>query len=207
MNLQELLDYRKNCMIHSDQPLRPYCAGSAMILDVTPEGLSLSFRLLDRKGDAVISDKTMKVLEYNFDGTYQVFERSFIGEILVYMMCDVCKRENPISTFGEASSLITINWNKYFYGFKLNYVPGAECYQCNLLAEIVRYTRDQKFYHVNKNHVSGEADCKMGKNDPEAILDDMLRGMLNLKLPHMDLTKIRDIDHLVDKIKLYNLFS
>jgi hypothetical protein len=207
MNLQELLSYRKCCMIHSDRPLRPYCAGTAMILDMTPAGLSLSFRLLDRKADAVLSDKTMKILEYNFDGTYQIFDRSFIGEIIVYMMCDTCKQENPISTFRDQTSLITLNSNKYFYNFKLDKVSDSELYDGHLIGEVVRYTRNKKFYHLNKNHVSGEADCKMGSSDLNAILDDMLRGMLNLKLPSMDLTRIRDIDHLVDKIKLYNLFS
>jgi hypothetical protein len=207
MNLQELLGYRTHCVIHGEQALRPYCAGTAMILDLNKDGLSLTFSLLDRKGNTSLSVKTEIILKFNFDGTYQVFDRQFVGDIIVYMMCDTCKTENFSTPFREGSSLTSLNQNKYFYNFVLKYSPGEEIYQGNLIGEIIRHTRNNKFYHITKNHVNGETNCKMGTNEPQTTLDNMLKGMLNLKLPSMDLTKIRDIDHLVEKIKLYNLFS
>ncbi len=207
MNLQELLSYRKCCMIHGDLSLKPYCAGSGLIFHINAEGMSLSFNLLDKK-DAHLSIKTRLIIKYNFDGTYEVFDRDFMGaQVIVYMVCDECRKEKGFNYNNGIATLNEIDQNKYFYNFLLDYKYGEDLYECHLVGEVVRHTRNEKFYHLSKNHVTGETDCKMGRNDPKAILDDMLKGMLNLKLPHMDLTKIRDIDHLVDKIKLYNLFS
>jgi hypothetical protein len=55
--------------------------------------------------------------------------------------------------------------------------------------------------------VAGKASCKMGDCRGETTLDQMLNGLMDLDLPNLHMIGIQNTDQLVNKLKLYNLFS
>lgn len=215
MNLQEALNYRTTCLIHKT-PLKPYCSkewGEKLVLNQYGLHIVEPIRLPVHEQDIYAHTNEGGVC-FHFDGTYTHngkpppwLDRGdyFIAD----MMCDKCSKVPITKSRGIGySTLISIQYTQYVYSFLLKHDASKENgYKVSPLEEKVKYVRDEKFYHVEADLVSGRADFKMGSCKGTDSLDSMLKGMLSLPVPQFNMQRIRDIDHLVEKVKLYNLFS
>lgn len=73
--------------------------------------------------------------------------------------------------------------------------------------EVIKCHRDNKFYHMSATLGGGEAIFKMGNCASETLVQQLLDSLMSLKIPYFDPARIQSIDQLIEKIKLYTLFS
>lgn len=198
MTLKELLEYRSKCFIHN-LPMKPSCFrsnGDQILL--TDQGLHL------------VSEDLSSGLSFHFDGLFINTTKPYVSVmIFIYMMCDLCAKEPILKDRYPPigySSLLNINTNQHRYTFCLQGNDKGG-FDGRLSRESIKYVRDGKFYHVDFDLVDKQGSCKMGSCDMKQTLDDLVSKMMNLHVPVFDASKIQNIDTLVEKLKLYNLFS
>jgi len=192
MNLKDMLSYRGKCIIHNEKDLFPRCM-SPSIMEVNEAGIRLR---LDK-------NVSSPVMIFNFDGTF-----SSPCTCIIYMQCDECVKR-PINK-NRGIGLSTLNEmysNYYFYNFALKAEEGDDFFECRPIAESIKYVIDDKFYHLDFDILANSGYCKMGDCRGDTSLNDMLKGLLSLDLPNLDMSRIQNVDQLVNKLKLYNLFS
>jgi hypothetical protein len=195
MNLKEALSYRSKCIIHPESNLHPRSSSPA-IIELNKDGLRAN-----PNKNAVKS----KILAFNYDGT---FYPPGNYECIVYMQCDECVKTPILKNRSLGfTTLQNISSNYYFYNLMLKSKLNDENFDCYLIGESIKYVQNDKFYHIDFDIKEGKASCKMGDCRGDAILDDMLNGMLSLDLPNLDMSRIWNTEQLVNKLKLYNLFS
>jgi len=209
MNLQELLNYRSQCLIH-EKRLKPRCYKDSLRNDkikVGDGGLSLCSRHYQDTYD----NPSLTGLNFRFNGQFDKNDACpkwvIDDTLIVYMSCDLCA-EQPILKERDpgASTLMNLKQNSYYYSFALQGLEDGT-YQAGLGWESVKYTRDNKFYHVDVDLLNNDARCRMGSCDMSFSLDFMLKGLLTLKVPNFNLNNMRSMDQLTTKMNLYNLFS
>jgi hypothetical protein len=204
MTLKELLEYRSKCLIHG-LPMEPsYVEISGSHVTLTDDRVNLETDGLN--------------LNFYFDGIFtgnisdpQVITAPQIyNERLIHMICRRCshqylRQSNKSRTLG-ASTISDINVNQHYYTFILR-GNNKGSFDGYLSHESVKCVRDGKFYHVDFDLYTKQAVCKMGSCDVKQTLDDLVSKMMNLHVPVFDASRIQNIDTLVEKLKLYNLFS
>lgn len=217
MNLQELLDYRSTCLIHN-LPIGVWGGvqkskvGSPKLEYIKiPEGIKAHRKGDTGEGDIFRFDGTCKV-DYGFTMKHSSFPWT-IG-----LMCPECHR-TPVHLFGERGvpTLENIKHQVHYYTFSLTpQVPTEvsketnciECtYVCNPGLEVVKYFDNDKFYHLNARIDGGAASFTMGCLDSEDILDQLISSTSTLKVPRFNPAVIKDVNQMMQKMKIYNLFS
>ena len=198
MNLKEALSYRSKCIIHPESNLHPRSLNPT-IIELNKDGLRVKLN----------KNANSKALAFNYDGTYYPLGNY---ECIIYMQCDECTKQPILKSRSLGfTALDNINSNYYFYNFSLSAETGEdiheENFKCTPIGESIKYVQNDKFYHIDFDIKEGKASCKMGDCRDDAILDDMLNGMLSLDLPNLDMSRIQNTEQLVNKLKLYNLFS
>lgn len=211
MNLYDLLHYRTECLIHK-LPLHPYCITDQSVerredvLKLHQNGLSLC----SHHRQDLYSKPSLTGLNFRYDGSFNVNDACpkwvVANTITVHMMCEVC-RERPIikpRSMGF-TTLMQLQENQYFYTFELIGYEKHGTYRGQLEHEILKHNRDGRFYHVDAYIQTGHAACRIGTCEGTDSLDKMLKGFINLNVP--SLSKMESLDQIVEKMKLYTLFS
>jgi hypothetical protein len=195
MTLKELLEYRSKCLIH-DLPMKPsYFGSGGSCLTLTDDRLNLETDGLN--------------LNFYYDGifTSNIADPQTYNERLIHMMCRLCSQQHLHKSRTLGSSTISdINVNQHYYAFILRGNTKGS-FDGHLSHELIKCVRDGKFYHVDFSLTDRRAACKMGSCDMKQTLDDLVLKMMNLHVPVFDASRIQNIDTLVEKLKLYNLFS
>jgi hypothetical protein len=200
MTLKELLEYRSKCLIHG-LPMEPsYVEISGSHVTLTDDRFNLETNGLN--------------LNFYFNGVFafniidpQIITNPQYNERLISMMCRRCSRQHLHKSKTLGSSTISdINVSHHYYTFILR-GNNKGSFDGYLSHESVKCVRDGKFYHVDFDLYTKQAVCKMGSCDVKQTLDDLVSKMMNLHVPVFDASRIQNIDTLVEKLKLYNLFS
>lgn len=234
MTLQELLNYRTVCFLHN-QPMKPHfkkkmgsnaqMALDFILLEKTETGLETRVKNANPNPGASISlDGTISITD-NQNALQRIIKQPFS----VIMMCDTCVRtpvydDRDINQGDFIFRIADVQKECHFYSFTVNpnfvfgsltpsmpfqramstakpvaqFVPGREVIMCR---------RDLKFYHMVTRLPDGPTQFKMGTCDEEATLDTLLKGYMNINADNYSAANIKSIDQLVNKIRLYNLFS
>jgi len=194
MNLKEALSYRSKCIIHPEMDLHPRSLNPT-IIELNKDGLRVKLN----------KNANSKALAFNYDGTNFPLGNY---ECLIYMQCDECTK-CPILKGRSIgfTTLENINSNYYFYNLMLKSKADDNNFECSLIGESVKYVQNDKFYHLDFDIKEGKATCKMGDCHGDTILDDMLNGLMSLDLPNLHMSGIQNTEQLVNKLKIYNLFS
>jgi hypothetical protein len=209
MNIQELIDYRPRCLVHS-QALKPHFLDGPKLdqdkVSLHQRGISLC----SHHRQDIYGKPSLTGLNYRYDGA---FDRNDAcpkwvvnNTIRVYMICDYCFA-TPIHKARSIgyTTLMQIRESQYYYTFELVGNETTGTYEGLLEHEVLKFTDGEKFYHVDVYLQTGHASVRTGTCDGSASLDRMLKGMINLSIP--SLSKMESLEQITDKIKLYTLFS
>lgn len=217
MNLQDLLEYRSTCLIHNEpmgiwSGLQKARVGSSKVQCLRiPEGIRGH-----RKGDVSEGDI------FRFDGTCKV-DYSFALKRtefpwVIGVMCPKCHKV-PLHKFGERGvpTLENIKHQIHYYTFSLTpqvvteidkEATYANCaYECLPGVEVIKYFDDDKFYHLTARVDGGEAAFTMGYLHSEDMLEQLLSSTSTLKVPRFNPAVIKDVNQMMQKMQIYNLFS
>lgn len=178
---------------------------SAKKIQLQENGVKLMVRNLSKSG-------AMFPIFFNFDGTTSRTDDRFPKPTIWYfiMQCEDCA---TISTFSEMASakkadttLKNVRRLHHFYSFDIQ-VKDDNTFTCVPELEVIRYHKDNKFYHVTANLADGSAKFKMGNCNSSEIINQLLSSLMKLDVPKFDPSTIKSIDQMVEKIQIYNLFS
>lgn len=218
MNFQELLNYRDTCLIHNlpmetliytaDPPKSPRKIKTKLSLKNLPDAVFLHLRGYPAEGALFL-----------LDGTYTINEgQKEIREVLdntVHFLrrCATCAKSKNIPYTDAGMKITTLNDIRdqaHFYTFHLFPVIDTDTSHTYMIGpgkEVVKHYRDDKFYHMSASVGGGEASFKLGNCAGTDIIERLITGMMNLQVPKFDPIRIQNIDQMVEKIKIYNLFS
>ena len=218
MNLQEILNYRKVCLIHENESLKPHIYFFKSFVFFTNIQI-VNDSLIVRNNnpsmmnfECIKNSKNMKELEdettlvFKFDGTYAKPSgelQELAGPVTFHMVCDECNK-NPIHN--KNLSLDNFLATQYYYTFTI-FDQDEGKYKGVLEAEYAKYIENDRFYHVYIDLKESVSSCRIGSCNGKETLAKIIDGMNNLKVSHLDISHMTDIHQLLDKLKLYNLFS
>jgi hypothetical protein len=207
MILKELLAYRTHCLVHKEE-MHPYMPSDRKErVGLNERGLSL----YSHSPWDIYGTPSYTGLTFHWDGTYNRNSAcpKWVTDntLVIYMICDKCK-EQPIykSRSLGMTTLMDVTTTQHYYTFIL-LGDGEGNYDGNLDSEKIKYVNNEKFYHVDADLRTHEAQLRVGSSKGSVKLEDMLNGYRNFHAPHIDMRKVTDLDKLIDKIKIYNLFS
>lgn len=190
MNLQEILDYRSNC-IHCDRPL-------VMHIDGYPK------LFIEQHADklTIKSNKPNGVyLNFNYDGTYERNKRTYeIHKRPIYIR-KYCHFHMPLSLKGEFQGT-TINDLKEIsccYNFSLQGIGNT--YVAYMEYEGACWHNDIEFWALDTFYPEKVTHIYRG------FYSKTIGDMLHLELPIMNISSSKNQAHLHDRIKLYTTFS
>lgn len=191
MNLQEILNYRTDCLICQSSMVN-ICDGSSSRLKETTEGL------LIKSGNTLLKH----------DGTFTCTSELWrnIQDLEVDRVCSQCKYEivlkgrNVGATTMSQTTLNNIKNKACGYRFIIC-LESDRTYKTYLDKEFYKYHDDINFYHVDTDFINNISHITYGK------FKNKIGEHGKLTLPKIDLSHINDILKFVDKIRTYILFS
>lgn len=204
MNLQEILSYRDRC-IHCDRLLVMRIAKYPKLsISVTDEGLKI------RSGH-----KDGVYLNFKFDGSYERNKRDYkihAGPVYVVRRCNfhpLIGEGNPILLKQRSIGLSTM-------GSTINNLKSLTCqheftlfgdsqgnYDCKMNNEFLYWHDEEQFWHVNTYF--GSNSTQIYHSTYENTLDEVVSS--RLVVPATNLKNVKNKDQLIEKLKLYMLFS
>lgn len=204
MKLQELLDYRSTCLIHNlpmkmwSEPDKKANRKSPLECIRTSEGLVMHHP--NDPGEV-----------FGFDGTHisrsNIFDKLKISWI-VGVMCEQCHKVPTHKFMGRTvPSLDNIKLQVHFYTFNLLPQEGGDEYKCLPGMEIIKHFDGDKFYHMTGHVGGGTAAFNMGNLVMEDTLDQLIGSTSIIKVPKFNPAVITSIAQMMEKMKIYNLFS
>lgn len=216
MKLQEALNYRSTCFIHQ-QPMRLYVRPEMRTYDIeyqqTENGISLW-----RKGN-----KPLAGAQLNFDGTFFINRNQsnlsrflnnssvFGNELKIGMMCQQCRSVAHINKGMERGelSLSNIRSSVHFYTFLLHFQSDnlSGNYNCSWGIEAILYHSEGKLYHLSGSIGGGPAAFHMGNCNSKMKVGKIIDSLFSLQTPQFDPSRLQTLEQMVEKIKIYNLFS
>jgi hypothetical protein len=200
MNLQELVNHRSTCLIHQ-APMTPFSFNKGLALDVIEEGL-LVVELADQP--------PYKKAVFRYNGTFtkdKGMNKVFRAPFFVMMACEKCQCAPIHKSRGLGhTTLLDIKSIHHYYSFSLM-ADAQGNYDGHLNNETLKYHKEDKFYHLDVDLQTKHANFKMGTNAGYDILEHLLEGFMSIDIPNLDVTRITSLDQMIDKFKLYNLFS
>lgn len=219
MNLQEILNYREHC-IYCERPL-------VMRIKEYPK---LSITQNDEGIRIRSGHKNGVRLSFKFDGTYERNKRNYkihAGPVRIIKRCNahplLSQQITPsgngkiikLKSRSVGATTMSSAINSYF-GSSLNSLKTTVCqhefhlfgdsqgnYACNMTREFLYWYDDKEFWHVDTYF--GTDSSQLYHSSFENSLDDLLRGGMNL--PALNLKNVKNKDQLIEKLKLYTLFS
>jgi len=168
--------------------------------------------MIDEYGIHLISHERQNItaacLSYLWDGSYNKYfgcpEWIINNSINVYMICDICAKKQFKKIAVGHSTIPSIKENVYFYSFVL-VGDNFNNFDGELGWEIVRHTSGGKFYHMDTQLSDNSISYRMGNiND---TLDYLLKSMISIQVKDVNVSYIKSIDQLINKMKLYGVFS
>lgn len=221
--LKEVLNYREKCLIHN-KPFIPYslCLKDYERKVVTNKfGLHLIAKNYSPYEEIDNNDSSLVMLQaqtnqngvnFKYDGTYDCNngkcpEWLISNPLIIHMMCYYCAAQPTLTPRSLGHTTINdVFIKEHYYSFILQ-ASLADSFKATLFKERIQYTQDGKFYHMEGALTTGRAVCKMGSNTKTQSLDDLVKGMFMINIPNYDMKRIKTIDQMIDKIKLFNLLS
>lgn len=202
MKLQEILNYRSECLIHH-KPMSP-CANSNKIKDVKVSGTDLEVLYRLPLNDEMSSLK-VSLLDDKIVGPDKFIPLELNNPLVLAMRCEECS-EVPLAALQATSIDNLIRINNYYTFSLLSAIDGT--LTCQLEEESIRYTDDDAFYHLRANCTKGNATITMGQLKGKGLtVEEMIRNTMRLAIPKIDFRKFITIEQVVAKVKFYNLFS
>lgn len=206
-NLQQALDYRTECLIHH-KPMMPTIYNDRIKHGKKTEaGIEFKYRtsLMDHKEKNAFLD-----VRFLYDGTMtpkSLHALSSGGDsTTIYMQCEECQQVPLLKSRSPGITTLTdIKHIVHRYYFTILEIDDS--FTCSLISESVKYHINDTFYHMSADLIKGAAQLKMGSCDGKELIDQLLDSVMHLDIPKFDATKITTLQQMVDKIKLYNLFS
>jgi hypothetical protein len=220
MNLQDALAYRSDCLIHK-QTLRPTCiAPQACGVEDHVNGIRIAIKEMQRRREQV------HYLTLNYDGIWQQETGTDIMSLLttsigtgvgpslrLMMVCPDCfdcdtgkgayagRLLNPVTP-----AVKDIHRHTHNYCIMVRGLPDSK-FECEVDSEVFHYTKNNKFYQVIADPKNGSARFMMGTCDPDGKFFQLEDNSMHLDAPHFDFTRVKELDKLLEKIQIYNLFS
>jgi hypothetical protein len=206
MNIQEAINYRTNCIICSKHmPIDFERMSSARKLKITETDKGIEIRsghkngiymLFKPDGQVIKTEKNYKI----YSSTIQFFRR-----------CEYCRgttgapiilksRSVGASTALGASSINNLRDSAVYYSF-YTYPNKYGVYTTSFSYETIRYSDGTKFWHVNTSANEHKSIIYYGK------FSDPISKAIYLTVPDMNLSNVKTKEQLIDKIKMYTLFS
>ncbi len=201
MNLKEILDYRKDCLI-CGRPLK-FKIKKYPKLSITQDDEGLRIQSESKNGVRFI---------IKYDGTYERNKRTYkiySNPLFIEKVCSHHMRGEPDLLLtgyrgGSNSSVDTSlgNLKELAYSYMFTVLGDSEGnYDAHLHQEIAHYYHHQAFWHVNTRFYDKTSTVY------HAEWYQKISEILHLSLPAIDLKNIHNTDQLISKIKLYTLFS
>ncbi len=218
MNIQEILNYRKACLIHESEPLKPHIFFFRSFLFFSHVELAKDSLIVRNQDpnmmnfEAIKQSKTMEELNiettlvFKFDGTYAKPSgdlQQIAGPVTFHMLCDECYK-TPIHS--KHLSLENFLSSQYYYTFTIFDQENGQ-YKSVLEAEYAKYIENDKFYHVYMDLKEATSSCRIGSCNGKETLGTIIAGTNKIEVPNLNTVNMPGIHQLVDKLKLYNLFS
>ena len=201
MNLQQLINYRSKCLIcHQEMALKSLdLAGVKLIL--TEEGLKVE------TGNVAMS------AHFKFDGTYQKLKRwnkLYARPLCVLRECDICpasavsfednSKKSKLLKRQAGTTLLQIEDLRCAYSFDI-FGDDSGVFDAHLNWEDIKYHDGKNFYHINTNFITGQTELISGN------FQESLDSLLRLMLPAIDISSVKNPKELINKLKIYTLFS
>jgi len=206
MNLQEILSYRDRC-IHCDRPL-------TMRIEKYPK---LSITQNDGGLRIRSGHKDGVYLNFGFDGKYERNKRNYkiyAGPVFIQKRCNfhplMDNASIPVLLKTRTVGATTMAYN----GTTLDSTRNLTCqyqftlfgdsqgnYDAKMHAEFLYWHDDDEFWHVNTWF--GRDSTQLYHARYEHTIGDVMR----LAIPAANLKNVKNKDQLIEKIKLYTLFS
>jgi hypothetical protein len=188
-----------------------------MSLSVSPDELRI--RLKDKPKGRVYAN-------FKFDGTYELGDRFwsiYAKPFIVCKTCPVCnydidtrliKPSTPAPSLSSSnmtmaatshtpsvfSSIDNLKKKICFYSFALN-INDDGTYNCWMFREFAGFSLDNSFFHINTDFTTGTS--RIFRADFTQKLEDLM----DLSVPAVNLTNTHNKEQLINKIKIYNMFS
>lgn len=210
MNLQTLLNYRPVCLIHQQpmrQHMRPELRSYDLLTRQVEDGLAVWGK----------NNKPMKGAYFNFDGTFNINKnqpnliRFLTSPLRIGMMCSQCRSVPFIHDDMHQGQLASVNIGKprHFYTFFLSFPSNSLTgkFECEGGIEMIIHHSAGKMYHLTGTVGGGTANFNMSRYRKKIRMDRIINDRFGLTVPQFDPSKIQNTDQLMEKIKLYNLFS
>lgn len=202
MNLQQVLNYHNNCIIcQAEMEIKsPDLAG--VRLTVTEDGLEVK-----------TGHKDINVF-FNYDGTYHKMKRwnaLYAKPLQVLKECPSCVPE--IEVDGKkvriqykprsvgATTLLQSKDLHFAYTFSL-FGDDDGYFDANLDWEDVKFYNKHNFYHINTKFSEKRTWLLHGVNEKDGEAN-----VNSISFPAIFTTNVNDISQLLNKLKLYNVFS
>ena len=204
--LQDIIKYRTTCLIHNI-PMEIVCIVPFFLV-----------AYMDDKGMNLIIKEAKKPsfgISFHFDGTYhyQNAEGKLLNitESSPMQFAARCVYCAPLRTardrkMGGPTTLQDIRSICHYYTFCMVREEN-DTFGCYLEKEIIRYNKDDKFYHMMANLSDKSATFRMGSCNNKELIGQLLDSMMHIDVPKFDSSAIQSIDQIIEKIKIYNLFS
>jgi hypothetical protein len=210
MNFKAALTYRTHCLIHN-KPMLPWTIGSDQLnltdkTDLTEAGLDYF-----RPSKKLHKNPMIKMAHYNYDNTYErtaSYPKKWFGlPIVLYMACIDCtggKAANLVSS--KTVTIRNIRAMQHFYTIAISGNADNK-FDSYLMGEFFYYVEKDKCYHVKVDLLDKHATCIIGNCGGSNTLADIYSSTLELDLPNFDSSKIQSMEQLINKLKIYTLFS
>jgi hypothetical protein len=214
MNLQEILSYRERCL-HCARPLVMRIKEYPK-LSITQNDGGLAIRSGHKDGVR---------LSFGFDGKYERNKRNYkihAGPVHIQKRCQfhplrgmhvttpsngkIIKLKSrsvgatTMTNFG--TTLDSLRDTTCQYGFTL-FGDSQGNYDVNLTTDFVYWHDDKEFWHVNTYFATGFT--QVYHSTYGNTMEDLLRN--RLEIPAINLKSVTNAEQLLQKLKLYTLFS
>lgn len=189
MNLQEALDYRTTCILcdYNEFKISSGLKDSNTILSDN--------NLHVERGDASIT--------FKFDGSFsrhKLRKNSFVP-LRFYKWCVKCAPpEDSQKEYGKAG-ILDIVQKHYYYSFDVLADVQSKQFIAALNVESVSLENDGSVFHLETSHLLKESILNY------AQMTDSIIDLNWNKVPYVNLSAIKSKDQLVDKIRLFSVFS
>jgi hypothetical protein len=212
MNLFQVLNYHSKCLIcHQEMEIKsPELAG----ITITQESEGLLVQALLRK-IAVI---------FRYDGTYEklpYFGDLYLKPLRVMKECPNCipsimidGKKTPVKLKSRsvgATTMFDVESLRFCYEFELFGQPNPSDqhikgdYTAALVREDIKYNNEKGFYHLTTQEK--ESNLWYGRTKPTEEDSNWYANTCRLTLPAIDTSGLDNIEQLISKMQIYNLFS
>lgn len=226
MILYDLLNYRNNCLLCRRKMILKSTELAGIIFYETKDGLK-----------AKLTGRHNVFVHFKFDGSYKNGKKAsqaglwslYTRPLTVTKFCPICDphpQVNPVTTalgfkarsvsvpyigptgpigpmgFSKSPPFTTLDNIKNpacAYSFTL-YTQGDK-YEGQLQYEFIGATNKEEFCHLSNDFTTGKSTAFYSKWNKK--LDDMM----TLHLPAISTSNINNMEQLIHKIKMYNMFS